>query len=349
MSGAVAAADLLAAHRQLHRRRRSLVGLLCLATLAVMLADLLAGPAGLHPLSVLRAALGSSGTSRAELIIVQQIRLPQALAALVVGAFLALSGAQLQTVFNNPLAEGVTLGVAPAAAFGAAMAIVLGVSLPFVPDDWLIAGNAFVLAFLATLLLMALSALGRGMRTLMLFGIGLVFTFNALIALLQILASQAALQQLTFWMLGSLSGVRWATLWPLFSLAVLLVPWSFAAAPGLTALRLGEERAVSLGLDIRRLRFATLLRVSLMTGAAVASVGSIGFVGLVGPHIARLLVGEDHRIFLPVSAISGALILLVAQLAAKLALPDLDVPTGITTALIGLPVFFALIVTRRAG
>ncbi|MCB8882869.1 iron ABC transporter permease [Acidisoma cellulosilytica] len=342
-------ASILAEHRQLKRRRRVTVTLLCLVTFLALIADVLAGPAGLHPVSVLRAALGMAGSRRVELIIVQQIRLPQALAALVVGAFLALSGAQLQTVFNNPLAEGVTLGIAPAAAFGAAIAIVLGISLPFVPGGWLIAGNAFLLAFLATLVLMGLSSLGGGTRTLMLFGIGLVFTFNALIALLQIVASQAALQQLTFWMLGSLSGVRWPVLWPLFGLGVILIPWSLAAAPALTALRLGEERAISLGLDIRRLRLATFLRVSLMTGAAVASVGSIGFVGLVGPHIARLLVGEDHRIFLPISAISGALILLLAQLGAKLVLPDIDVPTGITTALIGLPVFFALIVTRRAG
>lgn len=349
MSAATAKLGILAAHRKLQRRRHCTVGALCLATLLTVIADVLVGPAGLHPMRVLHALLGLPGSRRTDIIIVQQIRLPQALAGLVVGAFLALSGAQLQTVFNNPLAEGVTLGIAPAAAFGAAIAIVLGVSLPFVPDTWIIAGNAFLLAFLATLVLMALSALGGGTRTLMLFGVGLVFTFNALIALLQILASQAALQQLTFWMLGSLSGLRWDRLWPLLGLAVILIPWSLAAAPGLTALRLGEERAISLGLDIRRLRLATFLRVSLMTGAAVASVGSIGFVGLVGPHIARLLVGEDHRIFLPVSAISGALILLIAQLGAKLVLPDIDVPVGITTALIGLPVFFALIATRRAA
>lgn len=173
----------------------------------------------------------------------------------------------------------------------------------------------------------------------MLFGIGLVFTFNALIALLQIVASQATLQQLTFWMLGSLSGIRWPTLWPLMLLAVPLILWSLAAAPGLTALRLGDERARSLGLDVRRIRLMVFLRVSLMTGAAVATCGSIGFVGLVGPHIARLLVGEDRRIFLPVSTIAGGLILLAASLAAKLVVPALDVPTGITTALIGLPVF----------
>ena len=339
----------LAAHRKMQRCRRFTVSALCLATLLAMIADVLAGPAGLHRMRVLHALLGLTNSSRTDTIIVQQIRLPQAVAGLVVGAFLALSGAQLQTVFNNPLAEGVTLGIAPAAAFGAAIAIVLGVSLPFVPDAWIIAGNAVLLAFLATLVLMALSALGGGTRTLMLFGIGLVFIFNALIALLQILASQAALQQLTFWMLGSLSGLRWDTLWPLLGLAVILIPCSLAAAPGLTALRLGEERALSLGIDIRRLRLATFLRVSLMTGAAVASAGSIGFVGLVGPHIARLLVGEDHRIFLPVSAISGALILLIAQLGAKLVLPEIDVPVGITTALIGLPVFFALIATRRGA
>jgi iron complex transport system permease protein len=344
-----AAASLILAHRQLRRRRRRLVLALCLLTLMVLWATVAAGPDGLHPMRSLGALLGKAQASPMDRFILLQIRLPQALAALVVGAFLALSGAQLQTIFDNPLAEGVTLGVAPAAAFGAAIAIVLGLAVPGVPDIWVIGANACLLAFLATALLMLLASAGGGVRALMLFGIGLVFTFNALIALLQIVASQAALQQLIFWMLGSLSGTRWPVLWPLLLLAVPLILWSLRAAPGLTALRLGEERARSLGLDVRRIRLMAFLRVSLMTGAAVATCGSIGFVGLVGPHLARLLVGEDHRIFLPVSAIAGALILLTASLAAKLAVPSLDVPTGITTALIGLPVFFALILGRRTG
>lgn len=345
----MSAAALIAAHGRLQRRRMGFVVGLCLATLLLLWGAVAAGPSGLRPLEALRALLSLPGVSHLETVIVGQIRLPQALGALVIGAFLALSGAQLQTVFDNPLAEGVTLGVAPAAAFGAAVAIVLNIGLPFVPQLWLIGANAFLFAFLATALLLLLARFGGGVRTLMLFGIGLVFTFNALIALLQIVASQAALQQLTFWMLGSLSGLRWPMVWPLLGLAVPLILWSCAAAPGLTALRLGEERARSLGLDVRRIRFMAFLRVSVMTGAAVATCGSIGFVGLVGPHVARLLVGENHRIFLPVSAIAGALIMAGASLAAKIVVPALDVPTGITTALIGLPVFFALILGRRTG
>lgn len=343
----MSAASLIAAHHRRQRRRQGFVLLLGLVTLLLLWGTVSAGPTGLHPWQAARALLGRPGVSPLETVILAQIRLPQALGAILVGAFLALSGAQLQTVFDNPLAEGVTLGVAPAAAFGAALAIVLDIGLPFVPQLWLIGANAFLFAFLATALLLLLARFGGGVRTLMLFGIGFVFTFNALIALLQIVASQAALQQLTFWMLGSLSGLRWPLLWPLLLLGVPLILWSCADAAGLTALRLGEERARSLGLDVRRIRLMAFLRVSVMTGAAVASCGSIGFVGLVGPHVARLLVGEDHRIFLPAAAIAGALILLGASFAGKLAAPALDVPTGITTALIGLPVFFALILGRR--
>ncbi|GAB0117586.1 FecCD family ABC transporter permease [Acidisoma sp. 7E03] len=342
-----AAAALAAAYDELQRRRRRVLLLLCLVALVLLWGAAAAGPGGLHPWQAVRALCAMSGVPPVDTLIVRQVRLPQALGAVVIGAFLALSGAELQTVFDNPLAEGVTLGVAPAAAFGAALAIVLDIGLPWVPPFWVIAANAFLFALLATFLLLVLARLGGGVRSLMLFGIGLVFTFNALIALLQLLASQAALQQLTFWMLGSLSGLRWPLLWPLLLLVAPLLLASYTAAPGLTALRLGEERAQSLGLDLRRIRLMALLRVSVMTGAAVACCGSIGFVGLVGPHVARLLVGEDHRIFLPASAIAGALILLGASLAAKLVAPALDLPTGITTALIGLPVFFALILGRH--
>jgi len=341
---------MLLAYHHGHRRRLWLVSLILLLVLAALAADVFTGAAGLAPMSVLHALFGGRRLDPTTLVIVQQIRLPQALGAVLIGVFLSLSGAQLQTVFDNPLAEGFTLGVAPAAAFGAALAIVLNLGLPMVPAGWMVSANAFFLALFATLLLLGMThAAGGGARSLMLLGIGLVFTFSALTAFLQFTASQIALQAFTFWMLGSLSGVHWSTLGPLAIIACLLIPWSLSAAPDLTTLRLGEERARSLGLDIRRVRLMALLRVSLMTGASVASVGNIGFVGLVGPHIARLIVGEDHRIFLPTSALTGALVMLLAVLVGKFLLPGADLPTGITTTLIGLPVFFMLILARRAS
>jgi iron complex transport system permease protein len=125
-----------------------------------------------------------------------------------------------------------------------------------------------------------------------------------------------------------------------------VVPFTLRAAWPLTALRLGEERARSMGVDVTRLRFGSLVRISLLTATAMALVGTVGFVGLAGPHIARLLIGEDHRFLLPASALSGALIMSVASIASKLVIPGVVLPIGIVTAAIGLPVFFILILRR---
>lgn len=127
----------------------------------------------------------------------------------------------------------------------------------------------------------------------------------------------------------------------------LVAPWSYAARWKLTALRLGEDRARSFGINVGRLRFAALLRVSLLAATAVAFVGTIGFIGLVGPHIARLLIGEDHRFFLPASALAGALVMSLSSVAGKAMVPGVLVPVGIVTALVGVPVFVTLILARR--
>ena len=198
------------------------------------------------------------------------------------------------------------------------------------------------------LTLQALARLrGAGIETLVLFGIALVFAFNALTAMIQFVASQEALQQLVFWSMGSLSRTDWNKVGILALVVAVVLPWALAQAPALTALRLGEERALSFGLNVARLRFVALLRVSLLAATAVAFVGTIGFVGLVGPHLARLLLGEDHRFLLPASAFAGALVMSLASLAGKLLMPGVTIPVGIVTALIGVPAFLALIIGRK--
>jgi iron complex transport system permease protein len=280
--------------------------------------------------------------------IVWDVRLPQALIAVLVGTALGLAGAEMQTVLNNPLASPFTLGISSSATFGAALAIVLGMGVPGIPQDWVVAGNAFVFAFGSIFLLQSIVSIrGMGAEGLVLLGIAIFFTFNALVALLQFVASQQSLQQLVFWMLGSLARVDWDKLAFVAVVIVCVVPLSLRAAWPLTALRLGEERAVSMGVNVERLRFASLVRVSLLTATAMAAVGTVGFVGLAGPHIARLSIGEDHRFFLPVSALSGALIMSVASTLSKLAVPGVLIPIGIVTAVIGLPVFFALVIGKR--
>ncbi len=281
-------------------------------------------------------------------VIVWQIRFPAAVLAVLVGMALALAGAEMQTTLDNPLASPFTLGMSSAATFGAALAIVLGVNIPGVPDAWILPAAAFACAFASVLLLQsAARSRQAGPETLVLFGIALFFTFNALVAIMQFVASEQALQQLVFWTMGSLDRANWTTIQIVAGAVVLVVPFSMAAAWKMTALRLGDERARSFGINVSRLRLWSLLRISVLTATSVAFVGTIAFVGLVGPHIARLLVGEDHRFFLPASAICGALVMSLASVASKTLVPGAVIPIGLVTALIGVPFFVTLIIGRR--
>ena len=330
------------------RRRALIVAGLGLLALGGLLLDMTTGPSGM-PLSQVWAALtGSPDASKAANVIVWQVRLPVALMAVFVGAALSLAGAEMQTILDNPLASPFTLGVSAAASFGAALAIILGLSLPFLPAGVSVSSNAFLFAFASVMLLQALARrAGGGQDVLVLCGIALVFTFNALLALVQFLGTADALQQFVFWSMGSLARANWSAIAVIFAVIAIVLPFSLGASWRMTALRLGADRAASYGIDVGRLRFLSLLRASLLAATAVAFVGMIGFVGLVGPHIARLLIGEDHRFFLPASALTGAVVMSFASVASKLVIPGVLLPVGIVTALVGLPVFFLLILRRR--
>jgi iron complex transport system permease protein len=339
-----AVGDILAEHLRRRIRRRALLAALAVACLLAIALDIATGPSAMSPWRIVTGLVRPDLLSPAEAAIVWQIRLPYALTAVLVGACLALSGAEMQTVLDNPLASPFTLGVSSAASFGASLAIVLGLGLPFLPSDGLVALNAFVFAFGSVLLLQAMARAQRGgVQSIVLFGIAMVFAFNALTALVQFVASQEALQQLVFWTMGSLSRSSWRSVAVLAAVLALAAPFSWIAAHALTALRLGEDRAASAGVDVTRLRFFSLLRASLLSAAAVAFVGVVGFVGLVGPHIARLLVGEDHRLFLPASLLSGALLMSLASAASKTLIPGALLPVGVVTAVIGVPAFLLLI------
>ena len=336
-------------HRQ-NRRRAALVGVMALIACLGVLLDLVTGPAGLPLAETLRALTGTGEVSRATEVIVWAVRLPVAVVALLVGAALALAGAEMQTVLDNPLAEPFTLGVSSAAALGAATAIILGLGLPFLPARWAISGNAFLFALGALLLLQMLGRMRGGEpEVLILFGIALNFTAGAFLSLLQFIASADALQQLVFWTMGSLAAASWQGALALALVLALCAPFSFRAAWRLTALRMGEDQARSFGVDVRALRRWSLLRVSLLSATAVSMVGVIGFVGLAGPHIARLLVGEDHRFFLPASLLTGALVMSLASTLSKTLVGGVLLPVGLVTSLIGLPIFFALIMRGRPG
>lgn len=337
----------MAAYRQSTRRRALIVVVLAVLGVMAFALDISTGPSAL-PLRDVWAGLFAPDTLTApQVTIIRDVRLPYALMAILVGASLSLAGAEMQTILNNSLASPFTLGVSSAASFGAALAIVLGLSLPFVSNDWMVPLNAFLCAFGSVLLLEAMArSRAAGVEGVVLFGIALVFTFNALVALLQFVASQEALSQLVFWTMGSLGRSTWSNLAVLAIVILLVIPFSLSAAHAMTALRLGEDRARSFGIDVRRLRFFSLLRISALAATSVAFVGTIGFIGLVGPHIARLLLGEDHRFLLPASMLTGALIMSLASVASKTLVPGVLLPVGIVTSMIGVPVFLALILRR---
>ncbi|WOY02462.1 FecCD family ABC transporter permease [Dickeya fangzhongdai] len=326
------------------------MAVLVIAIVASLLLDFVLGPSGL-PLDVLWQTLTDPANADAgSRVIVWDIRLPYALMAVVVGLALGLAGAEMQTILNNPLASPFTLGVSSAAAFGAALAIVLGIGIPGIPAQWFISANAFLFALLAALLLDGITRWTKVATSgVVLFGIALVFTFNALVSILQFIANEDTLQGLVFWTMGSLARSSWEKLGILLAVLAIVMPLSMMSSWKLTALRLGEDRAISFGINVRRLRLATLLRISFLSALSVAFVGPIGFIGLVAPHIARMIFGEDHRFYLPASALTGALVLSLASVVSKNLLPGVIIPVGIVTSLVGVPFFLSIILRNRGN
>lgn len=335
-------------YRSLVVRRQLILGGLLAALLISLCVDLALGPARYSLGEVIEAVLAPGNVSDQVRVVVWEIRMPVALMALVVGASLSIAGAQMQTILSNPLASPFTLGISAGAGFGAALALAFGVALIPAAIDYVIPLNAFLMAMLTSFLIHALS-MRRGVtiETIVLLGIAMVFIFNSLMALIQFFASQQAVAAVVFWTMGSLTKATWPKLW--MSLAVLCVVVPLLARHGwaLTAMRLGDAKAESLGVKPRGLRLEVLVLVSLLSAMAVAFVGTIGFIGLVGPHIARMLVGEDQRFFLPGSALCGALILSVGSVLSKIILPGTVIPIGIITSLVGIPFFLFLILSRR--
>nr|WP_237182473.1 iron ABC transporter permease [Roseomonas marmotae] len=327
-----------------------MLALLALALVAALLADIATGPAQLTLSTVISGIIDPESLPRPIQVILWNVRLPYAIMAVLVGAALGLSGAEMQTVLNNPLASPFTLGVSAAATLGASLVIVTGLAPFGVPQHFAVPVGAFAFAAGAAVLVQALARMrGTGVDTVVLFGIALVFALNAAVALLQFVADAETLQQIVFWGMGSLARATWAKIAVVAAVLALCLPFSMLNVWKMTALRAGEAQAESLGIDTARLRLVVMLRASLLASAAVAFVGTIGFVGLVGPHMARLLLGEDHRFFLPGAALAGALVLSLASIASKLLVPGLIIPVGIVTSLVGVPLFLALLFGRGRG
>ena len=279
--------------------------------------------------------------------IVHDLRLPRAVAAALVGAALALSGATFQALLRNPLAEPYVLGVSGGAALGAVSSITLA---QFLPVPWPVPVGAAVGSCVAIALVVRV-ALGVGPtldpRVLLLAGVIVGAFANAGIFLLLSMANVAAFRSATIWMMGSLSGSTWSGV---TLLGVVLAPSIvalLALARPLNALAIGEDTASYLGVPVERTKWIAYIVASLLAAAAVATAGIVGFVGLIVPHAVRLVWGSDHRTLLPVSAVLGATFVLVTDVAARTVVAPTELPLGALTAVIGVPVFVALL--RRRG
>jgi iron complex transport system permease protein len=281
--------------------------------------------------------------------VVWAIRVPRVLLATMVGASLAISGAVLQGIFRNPLADPSLIGVSSGAAFGAVTAIVIGsapLGLMTTP------AAAFIGGILTTLVVWSLSR--RGGRTdtvtLILVGVALNSMIGAGMGMLNYIADDEQLRSVVFWSLGSLGGATWRAnlaVVPLVALGLIVLP---RKARDLNLLVLGEREARHLGVDVDRTRFLLIFVVALTTAAAVAFAGIIGFVGLIVPHLIRLVAGPDHRVLLPASALTGAALLVLTDLLARTIVSPAELPIGVVTSLLGAPFFlFLLLRTRWSG
>jgi iron complex transport system permease protein len=319
------------------RGTRLAAGLGLLAVVAVA-AGTFVGPAGLPPGEVLAALAGREGPASP---IVWLLRLPRVALGLLVGGVLAVSGASLQVLVRNPLADPYLLGLSGGAGLGAVAALTAGVSSP-----WLVPAAAFAGAVVTMVAVYALASAAGGAldgRVLLLGGVVVGAFAGALVTgILAVSPAQHARTALA-WLMGGLGGVGWTGILALACYAVPGLAVLAAEARTLNLLAMGDEPARHLGADVDASRRRIYLAASLLTAAAVAAAGIIGFVGLVVPHAIRMLRGHDHRALLPAAFVAGGALLVLADAGARTAFAPLELPVGVVTAVVGVPVFALLL------
>jgi iron complex transport system permease protein len=340
-------------------RRAALLPTLAVLLVIVSLAALSLGATGVpaaRVLAVITDALSEhAAATGSDALIILQVRLPRLLLGLLIGAALASSGALMQGLFRNPLADPGLVGVSAGAALAAAATITLGDAF-FVPligplPFGALPIGAFFGGLLTTLALYVIATRsGRtSIATMLLAGVAFGALSGAFMGMLAYLSDDRQLRDLSFWSLGSLSGATWtkvAAAAPLILPTLLATPF---LARGLNALSLGEAEAFHLGVPVQRVKAVAILLVAVSVGASVACAGMIGFVGIVVPHVLRLIAGADHRMLLPASALLGASLLVVADTVARTAAAPAELPIGILTAAIGAPFFLWLLLRRKGG
>lgn len=274
---------------------------------------------------------------------------PHALAAIIAGAALAICGTMMQSMMVNPLADPYSTGISSGACFGAICAIVVGVSFSSVTGEMGIVTNAFIGAMVPALLIVFLAQrIHMTPATLILLGTAISYFFNSMITYLMVTTDADTLQSAYMWQVGSLDGMSWDSLPIMAVVTVIGSAIVMLLSSKMNVMSLGENSAISLGVDVERFRLLCLVLMAVMTAAIVSFTGIIGFIGLVAPHMVRLVIGSDNRFVAPISMAAGALLLLAAD---YIAFQFSDIPVGVVMSVIGSPVFFLIILwqTRKAG
>ncbi|MCG8634592.1 MAG: iron ABC transporter permease [Desulfobacterales bacterium] len=335
------------------RKKQWVVLGLFLVLLICFIAAVGFGSVYISPAEILQLLLPGEGERRIELII-RQIRLPQALTAVVAGAGLACSGAVMQSVLRNPLASPFTLGISHAAAFGAALSVMVfgsGVMAGSsagalnIPYSMVTVGAAFCFATAtACIIIFIAGRQGASPQVLVLTGVALGSLFTAGTMLLQFFADDVQLAAMVFWTFGDLARADWTDLRILGTATLSILVFFLANTRAYDAMGMGDETAHGLGVRVKQVRLAGMMAASLAAAVIISFVGIISFIGLVAPHIVRRILGEGHGFLLPASMAAGGLVLLCADIAARLVLLPHVLPVSIFTSFLGAPVFIYLIV-----
>ena len=330
-----------------------IVVLVCILFISMM-AAILVGSVGITPSIILEVLLYKLGivsdisATKAQQIIVWDIRVPRVLLAAIVGAALAISGAAIQALVKNSIADPYILGVSSGASVGAASVILLGAFS--ILGAYALSFAAFFGAVVAVTVVFILARVGgrTSVMRLLLAGIAVSMILSAMTNFMLMMSKeQGGIQAVMHWMLGSLAGAEWSNIWIPFAVLIVVFLLLMVNYRQLNALLLGEETATTMGVHVERFRVFIILIVSLLTGVVVAVSGSIGFVGLIVPHIVRMLVGSNYKVVLPFSAVIGAIFIIWADLGARVAIAPEEMPIGIITALCGGPFFVWMLRRQR--
>ncbi|MGM9570727.1 MAG: FecCD family ABC transporter permease [bacterium] len=284
--------------------------------------------------------------------IVLQLRMPRTILAILTGISLAGAGAVMQGILHNPLVSPYTLGMSGAASLGAAIAIVLGKGLLGAYFDvlgsYFIAFNAFAFGFLTIFLIIGFSRLkGNSPAVLVLAGVALGYIFSAGVSALKYFSDNEALKDLVVWLMGGMWGATWQAVGLLMPIVTICMLILLSYAWDMNALSAGEDVAVNLGVNVKKLQLICLTVSTLAASATVAFTGIIGFIGLVAPHISRAIVGNDNRFLIPCSCVLGALILLFSDTVGRVIMAPAEIPVGIVTALLGGPYFLYMLLKKK--